>query len=115
MNCCLADFHTSSRPGLARARTALNAPSTILCHTDRMPDDVPPLDERREQPRLATEEALGFIMARIAELPTRRGADPVPRSGRARAQRACADWAANVDAMGLGVQLTITRWRALPA
>ena len=32
-----------------------------------MPDDVPPLDERREQRRLATEEALGFIMARIAD------------------------------------------------
>ena len=114
MNRCLADFHTSS-PGSGSSPNRTNAPSTLLWHTDRMPDDVPPLDERREQRRLATEEALGFIMARIAELPTRRGADPVPHSGRARAQRACADWAANVDAMGLGVQLTITRWRALPA
>jgi hypothetical protein len=37
-----------------------------------MPDDIPSLNERRYEPRLATEQGLEFIMARIAELPTRR-------------------------------------------
>jgi hypothetical protein len=38
----------------------------------RMPDDIPTLNERRYEPRLATEEGLEFIMQRIAALPTRR-------------------------------------------
>jgi hypothetical protein len=37
-----------------------------------MPDDIPTLNERRYEPRLATEEGLEFIMQRIAALPTRR-------------------------------------------
>ena len=37
-----------------------------------MPDDMPTLPARRYEPRLATEEDLEFIMARIAALPTRR-------------------------------------------
>ena len=37
-----------------------------------MPDDIPTLNDRRYEPRLATEEGLEFIMARIAALPTRR-------------------------------------------
>jgi hypothetical protein len=37
-----------------------------------MPDDISPLAERRYEPRLATEEDLEFLMARIAALPTRR-------------------------------------------
>ena len=37
-----------------------------------MPDDLPTLKERRYEPRLATEEGIEFIMARIAALPTRR-------------------------------------------
>jgi hypothetical protein len=37
-----------------------------------MPDDIPTLNDRRYEPRLAIEEGLEFIMQRIAALPTRR-------------------------------------------
>jgi hypothetical protein len=37
-----------------------------------MSEDIPPLGQRRYEPRLATEEGLEFIMQRIAALPTRR-------------------------------------------
>jgi hypothetical protein len=37
-----------------------------------MPDDIPPLDERRYEPCLATEAGFEFIMGQIAKLPTRR-------------------------------------------
>jgi hypothetical protein len=38
-----------------------------------MPDDIPPLGERRYEPRVATQEGLEFIMGQVAKLPTRRG------------------------------------------
>jgi hypothetical protein len=37
-----------------------------------MSDDIPPLGERRYEPRLTTEAGLEFIMERIAALPTQR-------------------------------------------
>jgi hypothetical protein len=36
-----------------------------------MPDDMPPLGERRYEPRLVTEAGLEFIMGQIAKFPTR--------------------------------------------
>ena len=36
-------------------------------------NDIPPLGERRYEPRLATKAGLEFIMGEIAKLPTRRG------------------------------------------
>ena len=36
-----------------------------------MPEDMPPLGERRYEPRPATEAGLEFIMGQIAKLPTR--------------------------------------------
>jgi len=47
---------------------AANPWAIILWHTARMPDDIPPLGERRYEPRLATDAGLEFIMWQIAKL-----------------------------------------------
>ena len=70
-----------------------------------MPDDMPPLGERRDEPRLATEVCLEFIMeqsSRSWEAADKVRADPFPHFGAAGTLRACVDGLADVRAVGLG-------------